>query len=111
MDEAYLAPTSITEPDPQRSASVQLQFSARWQRLTTVPEVTKKNVSLLQQLIINKQHWQSFYHCQLCPKVHTLVLRLPKVSRSESFLPECNFLSCCCFLNLMQTVKAASNNT
>lgn len=42
MDEAYWAPPSIIEPDPQRGAAVQLQFSAQWQRLITDPGVKKK---------------------------------------------------------------------
>lgn len=127
MDEAYWAPPSIIEPDPQRSAAVQLQFSARWQRLITDPGVKKKVFLLCNSCVhevvchewkddfcwcllgFNKDNTGShFITAGFCPEVHALVLRLRKVSRSESFLSECSFLFCYYFLNLMQTDSQGS---
>lgn len=123
MDEAYWAPPSIMEPDPQRSAAVQLQFSARWQRLITVPGVEKKKcfsyataVCMRSCVMHEKMTFADVYWdltktttgSHFITEVRALVLCLPKVSRSESFLSECSFLFCYYFLNLMQTDSQGS---
>lgn len=93
MDEAYWAPPSIIEPDPQRSAAVQLQFSARWQRLITDPGVKKKCFSYatavcMRSCVMNEKVTFADVYWDLTKTT------LAAISSPPAFVQKCTLLFC-----------------